>query len=138
MESLSITSILCLQDFFDIFSHFGDFLSVEIIFNLSNEQKQTAGLVRGHLSLRTTLWSLCGNLASRDFHLFLHLRKFLSGQRQRFRNDREAEMNVRQWFQSQAADLYDTGIQKLVPWYHKCLNSEGKYVEQWLKTYLFQ
>ena len=39
-------------------------------------------------------------------------------------------MSVTQWFQSQAADLYDTGIQKFVPQYDKCLNSEGEYVEK--------
>jgi fructosamine-3-kinase len=54
----------------------------------------------------------------------------LSGQHQRFENDREAEMAVTQWFQSQAADFYDTGIQKLVPWYDKYLNSSGNYVEK--------
>ena len=63
-------------------------------------------------------------------HLFLHLNEFLSGQRQRFRNDREAEMSVTQRFQTQAADFYDIGIQKLVPWYDKCLNSRGEYVEK--------
>jgi hypothetical protein len=55
---------------------------------------------------------------------------FLSGQHQRFENDREAEMVVTQWLQSQAADFYDTGIQKLVPRYDKCLNSGGEYVEK--------
>ena len=68
------------------------------------------------------------DLAPSDFHLFLHLKKFLSGER--FENDREAEMVVTQWFQSQAADFYDTGIQKLVPRYDKCLNSGGDYVEK--------
>ena len=34
------------------------------------------------------------NLMPSDFHLFLHLKKFLSGQRQCFQNDREAEMSV--------------------------------------------
>jgi hypothetical protein len=58
--------------------------------------------------------------------LFLHLKEFLSSQRQHFENDREAEMVVTQWFQTQAADFYDTGIQKLVPRYDKCLNSGGK------------
>ena len=29
----------------------------------------------------------------------------------------ETEMSVTQWFQSQAADFYGTGIQKLVPWH---------------------
>ena len=38
------------------------------------------------------------------FHNFLHLKKFLSGQRQRFQNDREAEMSVTDWCQSPAAD----------------------------------
>ena len=52
------------------------------------------------------------------------------GPRQCFQNDREAEMSVTQWFQSQAADCYDTGIQKLVPRYDKCLNSGGEYVEK--------
>jgi hypothetical protein len=49
---------------------------------------------------------------------------------QRFENDREAEMVLTQWFQSQAADFYDTGIQKLVPRYNKRLNSGGEYVEK--------
>ncbi|PNE09423.1 hypothetical protein B7P43_G15432 [Cryptotermes secundus] len=70
------------------------------------------------------------DLAPSDFHLFLHLKKFLSGERQHFENDREAEIVVTQWVQSQAADFYDTGIQKLVPWYDKCLNSGGDYVEK--------
>ena len=55
------------------------------------------------------------DLAPSDFHLFLHLEKFLSSQRQHFQNVGEVEMNVTQWFQSQATDLYDTGIQNLVP-----------------------
>ena len=33
-------------------------------------------------------------LATSDFHLFLHLKKFLFGQRQRFLNNREAQMSV--------------------------------------------
>ena len=49
------------------------------------------------------------DLASSDFHIFLHFKKLLSGQRQRFKNDRETEMIVTQLFQSQAADFYDTG-----------------------------
>ena len=68
------------------------------------------------------------DLAPSAFHLFLHLKKFLSGQR--FQNEREAEMSITQWFQSQAADFYDTGIQMLVPRYDKCLNSRGEYVEK--------
>ena len=48
------------------------------------------------------------DLEPSDFHLFLHLKKFLSDQQQRFRTERE-EMSVTQWFQYQAADFYDTG-----------------------------
>ncbi|PNF35627.1 hypothetical protein B7P43_G01883 [Cryptotermes secundus] len=70
------------------------------------------------------------DLAPSDFHLFLHLKKFLSSERQHFENDREVEMVVTQWFQSQVADFYDTGIQKLVPRYDKCLSSGGDYVEK--------
>ena len=50
------------------------------------------------------------DLAPSDFHLFLNLKKFMSGQRQHFQNDSEAEMSVTQWFQIQAADFYDTEI----------------------------
>ena len=52
------------------------------------------------------------DLGPSDFRLFLHLKKFLSGQRQRFQNDRETEMSVTQWFLSQAADFYDTGYKR--------------------------
>ena len=82
----------------------------------------------GHPSLRTTLWSLCGNLVPSDFHLLSHLKKFLSDERQHFQNDTELEMNVTKWFQSEVADIYDTRTQKFVPRYDKCLNSRGEYV----------
>ena len=36
------------------------------------------------------------DLALSDFHLFLHLKRFLSGQHQHFQNDREAEVGVTQ------------------------------------------
>ena len=36
----------------------------------------------------------CPDIAPNDFHLFLHLKKFLSGQRQHFQDDREAELSV--------------------------------------------
>ena len=62
-------------------------------------------------------------------HISLHLKKFLYGQRQRFQNDREAEMSVTLCFQSQAADFYETGIQKLIPRNEKYLNSAGEFVE---------
>ena len=69
------------------------------------------------------------DLAPSNFHPFLHLKKLLSSQLQRLQNDRRTEMSVTQWFQSQAADFYDTRTQKLVPRFHKCLISGGEYVE---------
>jgi hypothetical protein len=38
--------------------------------------------------------------------------------------------DVKTWLSSQAADFFDTGIQKLIPRYDKCLNSGGDYVEK--------
>jgi hypothetical protein len=67
------------------------------------------------------------DLVPSDFHVFLHLKTFLGGRR--FHDD-EVNEAVNTWFASQAASFYDGGIQKLVPCYHKCLNSGGKYVEK--------
>ena len=69
------------------------------------------------------------DLAPCGFHIFLHLEKFLSGESQRFHNDR-GEDDCHIGFQSQTADFYDTGIQKMVPRYDKRLNSKGEYVEK--------
>jgi hypothetical protein len=63
-----------------------------------------------------------------DFHLFLHLKKFLAGQR--FNNDEDVKRAVQMWLSSQAATFYDEGIQKLVSRYDKCLNNGGNYVEK--------
>ncbi|KAJ4445240.1 hypothetical protein ANN_07041 [Periplaneta americana] len=69
------------------------------------------------------------DLAPSDFHVFLHLKKFLSSG-ERFGNDEELKTSVTRWFHSQAAQFYDRGIQKLIPRYDKCLNSDGGYVEK--------
>jgi hypothetical protein len=37
---------------------------------------------------------------------------------------------VKMWLSSMAAEFFDTGIQKLIPWYDKCLSSGGDYVEK--------
>ena len=37
---------------------------------------------------------------------------------------------VMTWFKGQAADFYDSGIQKLVPRLNKCLDSDGDYVQK--------
>jgi hypothetical protein len=37
---------------------------------------------------------------------------------------------VMTWFKALAADLYDSGIQKLFPRLNKCLDNAGDYVEK--------
>ena len=47
------------------------------------------------------------NLASSDFHLFLHLKKHLAGKK--VDDDDEVQEKVMTWFKSLAADFYDSG-----------------------------
>lgn len=68
------------------------------------------------------------DLAPSDFHLFRYLKEFLGGKR--FATDDEVKEAVKDWLSSQAADVYDLGIQKLVERYDKCLNKYGNYVEK--------
>ncbi|KAJ4435424.1 hypothetical protein ANN_18039 [Periplaneta americana] len=68
------------------------------------------------------------DLAPSDFHVFLHLKKFLSSG-ECFGNDEELKMSVTRWFHSQVAEFYDRGIRKFITGY-KCLNSDGGYVEK--------
>jgi hypothetical protein len=42
-------------------------------------------------------------------------------------------MVVKTWLSSQVVDFFDTGLQKLIPQYDKCLNSSSDYVEKQLK-----
>jgi hypothetical protein len=36
---------------------------------------------------------------------------------------------VKTWLSSQVADFFDRGIQKLIPWYNKCISSGGDCIE---------
>jgi hypothetical protein len=42
----------------------------------------------------------------------------------------EVQEEVMMWFKGQAADFYDSGIQKVVPRLNKCLDNAGDYVEK--------
>jgi len=64
------------------------------------------------------------DLAPTDFHLFLNPKKHLAGEK--FDDDNE----FMTWFKGQAADFYDSGIQKLVPRLNKCLGNAGDNVEK--------
>jgi len=68
------------------------------------------------------------DLAPGDFHLFLHPKKFLGGER--FDEDDDLKDAVQKWLTSQAAAFYEEGIQKLVPRYDRCLNNGSEYVEK--------
>jgi hypothetical protein len=59
--------------------------------------------------------------------MFLNLKTLIGGRR--FHDD-EVKEAVNTWFASQAASFYDTGIQKLVPRYDKCLNNDGNHFEE--------
>jgi len=68
------------------------------------------------------------DLVSSDFLLFLHQMKHLAGKK--FDDDDEVQEEVMTWFKEQAADFYDSGIQKLVPRLNKCLENAGECVEK--------
>ena len=45
-------------------------------------------------------------------------------------DDDDEMQEVITWFKGQAADFYDSGIQKLVPRLNKCLDNAGDYIEK--------
>ena len=49
---------------------------------------------------------------------------------EKFDDDDEMQEEAMTWFKGQAADFYDSGIQKLVPKLNKCLDNAGDYVEK--------
>ena len=67
-----------------------------------------------------------GNVINR--HLFLHPKKRLTGKK--FDDDDEVQEEVMTWLRGLAADLYDSGIQKLVPRLNTCLDNADDYVEK--------
>jgi histone-lysine N-methyltransferase SETMAR len=68
------------------------------------------------------------DLAPSDFHLFLHVKKYLGGRK--FHADKDVKNKVTTWLRAQVAQFYDIGIQKLVPRINKCLDKGGDYVEK--------
>jgi len=67
------------------------------------------------------------DLTPSDFHLFPHLKEHLAGKK--FDNDDEVQEDMT-WFKGQAADFYDSGIQKLVRRLNKYLDNASDYVEK--------
>jgi hypothetical protein len=56
------------------------------------------------------------------------LKKHLAGKK--FDDFDEVQEDVMTWFKGQAADFYDSGIQKLVPRFNKCMDNAGDCVEE--------
>jgi len=54
------------------------------------------------------------NLAPSDYHLLLHIKIFLAGQR--LRCDQNTKHVLRDWLKGLAAKFFEEGIQKLVSW----------------------
>ena len=73
------------------------------------------------------------DLAPSDFHLLLHLKEFMFGQRQRFQNEREPEMGATEVL-IPGGSLLRHRIQKLVPRYDKCLICGDEYVKKYPNT----
>jgi histone-lysine N-methyltransferase SETMAR len=79
--------------------------------------------------------SYSSDLALSDYYLFTCLKNWVESQR--INNNEELMEGVKIWLILQAADLFDTGLQKPIPRYDKCLNSGGDYVEKSLSMYIF-
>jgi len=63
-----------------------------------------------------------------NFHLFFRLKKHLD--EKKFEDDEQVQAEVLTLFRGQAANFYDSGIQKLVPRLSKCLDNAGDYGEK--------
>jgi histone-lysine N-methyltransferase SETMAR len=96
-----------------------------------NERPHTAAgtrALRDHFNLESFGHPLYSpDLAPSDYHLFTYQKNLLESQR--FNNNEEFTEGVKTWLSSQAADFFDTGIQKLIPRY-KSLNSGDDDVEK--------
>jgi hypothetical protein len=53
------------------------------------------------------------DLALSDYHLLTYLKNWLRSQR--FNNKEELMEGAKMWLRSQAANFFDTGIEKLIP-----------------------
>jgi hypothetical protein len=68
------------------------------------------------------------DLGPSDYHLFNYMTNWLRSQL--FNNNEQMMEGVETWLSSKAADFFDSGIQKRIPRYDKCVNSGGDYIEK--------
>uniref|UniRef100_A0A670YEL7 Tc1-like transposase DDE domain-containing protein n=1 Tax=Pseudonaja textilis TaxID=8673 RepID=A0A670YEL7_PSETE len=107
-------------------------LSSKILFLHDNARPHTANRTREVLN--AFKWEIfphppySPDLAPSNYHLFPRMKTWLGTQR--FDDNAELLAGVTDWFKSQAAEFYDSGITKLVHRYDKCLTLFGEYVEK--------
>ena len=68
------------------------------------------------------------DVAPSDYHLFPKMKIWSATQG--FSDNEELMEGVKTWLHTQAASLYEEGIQKLITRYDKCLHVYGDYVEK--------
>jgi hypothetical protein len=106
--------------------------SVLIVLLHDNAYLRTAA--RAQALLQHFNWELSDHtphspdLAPSDYHLSTYLKNWLGSQH--FNNNKELREGVKTWLSLQAADFSDTGIQKLIPSFDKCLNSGSDCVKK--------
>jgi hypothetical protein len=61
-------------------------------------------------------------------NLFTYLKNWLGSQN--FKNNDELMEGVNTWLSSRVVDFFDTGIQKCIPQFDRCLSSSGVYNEK--------
>jgi histone-lysine N-methyltransferase SETMAR len=106
-------------------------LTYIIVLHHDNGRPHTVAGTRAHLeNLSSKLFAhprYSPDLASSDYHLFTYLENWL---RSRLINNNEELMEVlKTWLSSQAANFFDTGTQKHIPRYDRCLNLCDDHVE---------
>jgi hypothetical protein len=97
-----------------------------------NDRSHT--VVRTRTLLENFNWGLFDHppyilkLAPSDHNLYTQMKNWLRSQR--FNNNEELMEGVKTWLSPLTAYFFDTGIQKLIPRYDKCLSYGGDYVEK--------
>jgi len=68
------------------------------------------------------------DVAPSDYHVVGLLKGHLGGKR--FHNNGEVIHDVQEWLHWQPKDFFLSGIRKLLDRWHKCIASQGDYVEK--------
>jgi hypothetical protein len=75
------------------------------------------------------------NLTPSNYHLPIYLKNWVRSQY--FNHNEELMEGVKMWLSSQAADFFDTGIQKVITQYHKCSILAVTMLRSSLNMYIF-